>query len=85
MVPSVPRTLPLLRLARLGMVHHPWLKLCIPHLKKGLTPQYSGYFVFAVYSTAKETEYLLQASSLNEMEDWIVALVLAGASPEKER
>jgi hypothetical protein len=45
-----------------------------------------GYFVFAIYSTtARESEYLLQASSLTEMEDWVVALVLAGANPGKGR
>ncbi|ELR13955.1 PH domain containing protein [Acanthamoeba castellanii str. Neff] len=46
----------------------------------------NGYFVFAIYSaTARESEYLLQASSLTEMEDWVVALVLAGANPGKDR
>ena len=46
----------------------------------------AGYFVFAIYSaTARENEYLLQASSLTEMEDWVVALVLAGANPGKDR
>ena len=48
--------------------------------------QFDEGYAFAIYSRKdKGSEYILMASSANEMEDWVLILLKCGAVIEKER
>jgi hypothetical protein len=45
----------------------------------------NGLYAFTIYSkNQKEADYVMMASSSSEMEDWVIALLLSGASTDRK-